>query len=78
MLENAKTKINAITLKAFSKCSQICNKQKDGFDGLIVTIGLILLVMVLILVFKDTIVAQIKSSISSVSDEIGSLSTWSN
>ena len=51
-------------------------KKRKGFDGLIVTIGLILLVMILIFVFKDQIVTQINSSINGVSTEIESISNW--
>ena len=51
-------------------------EKKSGFDGLIVTIGLILLVMILILVFRGTIVEQIKNSIGSVSDQINGIATW--
>ncbi len=59
-----------------TKTRETLTKERDGFDGLIVTIGLILLVMVLILVFKDTIVEQIQSSIKSVSNEINDIATW--
>ena len=51
-------------------------EKKSGFDGLIVTTGLILLVMILILVFRNTIVNQIQSSIGSVSQQINGIATW--
>lgn len=51
-------------------------EKKSGFDGLIVTIGLILLVMILVLVFRETIVEQIEASIGSVSDQINGIATW--
>lgn len=51
-------------------------EKKSGFDGLIVTIGLILLVMILIFVFKTTVATQVNKSITSVSSEISSISDW--
>ena len=58
--------------KAWAKSKE----KKTGFDGLIVTIGLILLVMILIFVFKGTVAKQVDKSINTVSDEISSISDW--
>lgn len=51
-------------------------KTHKGFDGLIVTVGLILLVMILIFVFNYYITPTVKSSIKSTSTEIQQLSDW--
>ena len=58
--------------KAWAKSKE----KRTGFDGLIVTIGLILLVMILIFVFKGTVAQQVDKSINTVSDEISSISDW--
>ena len=69
-------KMEKLMMKAkFGLANKLAEK-KSGFDGLIVTIGLILLVMILILVFRGTIVEQIKNSIGSVSDQINGIATW--
>lgn len=51
-------------------------KKEAGFDGLIVTAGIVLIALILIFVFYNTIVPQMKSSIETVSDEIESISSW--
>lgn len=61
-------------LKKFG--AKLTAKKSKGFDGLIVTIGLILLVMILIFAFKSTIGTQVSDSIDTVSDEIQSISNW--
>ena len=52
-------------------------KKSKAMDGLLVTIGIILLAMILILAFKDTIVPSVKNALSGVSTEIDALSNWS-
>lgn len=51
---------------------------KKGFDGLIVTVGLILLVMILIFSFNYFIMPTLKGSIQSTATEIEQLNDWEN
>lgn len=50
--------------------------KSKGFDGLIVTAGIVLIALILIFVFYKTIVPQMKSSIGTVAGEIESISSW--
>lgn len=62
--------------KRFNEAKAKAKEERNGFDGLIVTIGLILLVMILVFVFRTTIVTQVDQSIHNVGNEINEISTW--
>lgn len=47
--------------------------KKPGFDGLIVTVCLILLVMILIVLFKGTVMESVTASIEQTAAEIDDL-----
>lgn len=59
--------------KWYQKLSQ---KKRKGFDGIIVAIALILLVMILVFLFKEKIGSQVSKSIDAVAQEIESISDW--
>ena len=52
------------------------NGKSGGFDGMVVTICLILLVMILIFLFNTVIVNKVKTSIETVGTEVESLTDW--
>lgn len=52
------------------------NGKSGGFDGMVVTICLILLVMILIFLFNTVIVNKVKTSINTVGEEVESLTNW--
>lgn len=47
--------------------------KRPGFDGLIVTVCLILLVMILIVLFRNTVMESVTDSINQTADEIDDL-----
>lgn len=47
--------------------------KRPGFDGLIVTVCLILLVMILIVLFRNTVMSSVTKSIEQTADEINTL-----
>jgi hypothetical protein len=46
---------------------------KEGFDGIIVAIGLILLVVVLLLIFKNHVIDTVRNSMGTVETEVQNL-----
>lgn len=46
---------------------------KEGFDGIIVAIGLILLVVVLLLIFKNHVIDTVRDSMGTVETEVQNL-----
>ena len=52
------------------------NGKKGGFNTLITTVCLILIVMILIFIFRQTIATQISESITGVANEIEEISNW--
>lgn len=63
---------NKMTEKAV-QVSTLLSKKSEGVDGLIVTVGLILVVVVLLFLFKDKIVAVFNSSLDDMGNQINSL-----
>ena len=57
-------------------CRKLQSKTREGMSGLVVTVALILLTMILIFVFRNTIVTQINESIEGVAKEIDEISDW--
>ena len=53
-------------------------KKHKGFDGLIVTVGLILIVILLIFAVKTVILPKLNSSIENAGNSIDQINDWDN
>ena len=51
-------------------------KKRKGFDGIIVTIVLILFVVIALVLINTTILPKVKSSINKAGNEIESINNW--
>lgn len=58
-----------------AKC-EVTKKKHKGFDGIIVVIGLILLVMLLIFAIKTFLIPKLQDSIKNTGEEIEQINDW--
>lgn len=60
------------------KCKEKTKRTHKGFDGLIVVVGLVLIVVALLLVMQKTVVPKINKSLDNVANEIDQFNSWDN
>lgn len=65
-------------MKRRNKEKLSAKKKHKGFDGLIVTVALILLVMILIFAFNKFIMPSLNKAVENTGKEIEELGDWEN
>lgn len=60
----------AMQIKA-NNAKETLTKKREGMDGLIITIGLILIVLVVLFFFKDKILNAMNNSMENIENKVG-------